>query len=362
MRGVVGLVVVLIASATPTVDASPAAEKLFRDGKQLMKDGKLAEACDAFRKSQELEPRSGTLLNLGDCEEKRGRLATAWEAFVASRALANQRGEPRVEEAEKRAAAVAPKLPYLTVRVAAFRPYGFVVKRNGKDVPAAELDHEVPIDPGRYVLEALAPDHVAWQKTVDVEIGKKLVVEIPALAVDRATTTVTPPAANGGGTVTPPVDTAPSTGAKLTGNHKIGVGVAVGGTTDSDLIFGVRIPVQLAPVGNGAIRALPSVFYAKFEDPADRYHVIDLYAIGLGVEYVLPIAPTFFIAAGAGVGIDIIDDNYGSELQQQAWGAGRVSPTLKIGKSVDIGLHIQLVATKDRVVGLGELGVDYFFW
>ena len=85
----VGLVVVCMSTVAV---ASPAAEKLFRDGKQFMQEGKLAEACEAFRKSQELESRSGTLLNLGDCEEKRGRIATAWELFVQSRALAMQRG------------------------------------------------------------------------------------------------------------------------------------------------------------------------------------------------------------------------------------------------------------------------------
>src|SRR5687767_11970677 len=133
-----------------------------------MEKGKLAEACEAFRRSQELEPRYGTALNLADCEEKRGKIATAWEAFVQARALANQKPDQhsaaRAAEADRRATALAVKLPYLMVR-APNRPAGFVLKRDGKDVASAELDHEVAIDPGRYELEASAPGHITWKQT-----------------------------------------------------------------------------------------------------------------------------------------------------------------------------------------------------
>ena len=148
----------------------------------------------------------------------------------------------------------------------------------------------------------------------------------------------------------------------LGGKTRFGVGLGVGMTPDDDIIFGLRIPLELARVGPGAIRALPSVFYAQFSDPDDQYHEIKLYAVGLGLEYVHPIAPTSFVAGGVGVGLDLIDDNYENGISRQTWGALRLSPTLKLGGVIDIGLHLQVVKTSDRTVGLGELGVDYFFY
>ena len=365
MRGV-GLLVVLIASVA---HASPAAEKLFQDGKQLVAAGKLDEGCDALRRSNELEERVGTLLNLADCEERRGRIATAWEGFIKARALATQKSHPAVTEANKRATALEKRLPFLTVRTPATRPSGLVVKRDGKEMPAAELDHQVPIDPGRYEIEATATGRVSWKQTSVVGVGEKVVVDVPELALDPNTPATPIVATRPDAAVTPPVvaDTGPArpsieSPSLLPGKTRLGAGLAVGLSSDSDVIYGLRIPVQLAPVGPGAIRALPSVFFARFSDPEDVYHEIDLWAIGLGLEYVHPIAPTFFVAAGVGIGIDLIDDNYGDGISRQTWGALRLSPTLKLGRAIDIGLHLQLVATDDRTVGLGELGVDYFFF
>jgi len=368
-------VALCIVVASSVASASPAAEKLFQDGKKLLADGKLDEACDAFRRSNEIEARAGTLLNLGRCEEMRGRIATAWETYVRARTLAKQEGEPRsaerAAEADTKVAALAKKLPYLTVRAPESKPAGLVVKRDGNDV-SAELDHEVPIDPGRYELEATAPGHVAWKQTAVVAIGQKAVIQLPALAVDQSTTSQTAitPAVVGNGPTTSPVDTGTAAPIALTAStgmlpdkSRVGFGAAVGGTTDGDLIFGVRIPLQLAAVGKGAIRALPTVFYAHIADiGGDPDHDIELVALGLGVEYVAPLGPKFFVAAGLGLGIDLFDDTYDDRLQKQGWGAARLSPTLRVGRSVDVGLHLQVVATDDNIVGLGELGVDYFFY
>src|SRR5688500_1084042 len=62
--------------------ASAEAEQLFRDGKRLMKEGKYDEACVAFEASQKADPATSTLLNIADCYEKAGRIASAWGAFL----------------------------------------------------------------------------------------------------------------------------------------------------------------------------------------------------------------------------------------------------------------------------------------
>src|SRR3954471_24366256 len=52
------------------------AETLFRQGKDLMAKGKIAEACAAFDASQKLDPTISTLLNQAACREKNEQFAT----------------------------------------------------------------------------------------------------------------------------------------------------------------------------------------------------------------------------------------------------------------------------------------------
>ncbi len=346
-------------------EASPAAEKLFQDGRKLLAEGKLDEACDALRASQQLEPRTGTLLNLGDCEEKRGKLATAWSVFVEARALARKANDPRAAEAERRANALAPKLPYLTISVAGATPGGLVVRRGEAVVPVVELGRELPIDPGHYALEVTAPGHRTWSGTVDVAPGQRARVEVPALVADPSaggatgTTTTTlhatatepqaPPSTAAAVPPTPPVAL----------SIHVGVGGLIGVSSDSDLLLGARVPVQLARLGRGALRVVPSLLYTSMDD-GDPYHEMKLYAFSGGIEYVHPIAPVFVLAGGIGLGLDYLDDNYAGS-STYGWGALRLSPTLRLGP-FDLGLHLQLVRTSSNTVGLGELGLDYHFF
>ena len=60
-------------SAVAFAQANPQAEALFRDGKELMKQGKVAEACTAFEGSERTEHSLVTLMNLADCREKNGQ-------------------------------------------------------------------------------------------------------------------------------------------------------------------------------------------------------------------------------------------------------------------------------------------------
>ena len=84
------LAVVVASAALAHAEPNPEAEKLFRDGRALAKQGNLAGACDAFAASNKLESSVGTLLNLGDCRAKLGQTATAWATFVEAGRLAKK--------------------------------------------------------------------------------------------------------------------------------------------------------------------------------------------------------------------------------------------------------------------------------
>src|SRR6185369_16874031 len=109
-----GISAALLASGAARADLSSdkaAAEALFNHAKQLVKEGKLSEACPKFEESLRLDPGIGTLLYLADCLEKSGKTASAWARFLEAAAAAKAANQAdRETKARQRAAALEPKL------------------------------------------------------------------------------------------------------------------------------------------------------------------------------------------------------------------------------------------------------------
>jgi hypothetical protein len=167
----------------PARAADPAAaESLFRKGKELMKEGKLEEACRTFEASMKAESSGGTLLNLALCHEKRGMTATAWAEYKRAIPMFRDAGEGKREQAARDLAAkLEPRLSKLTI-VVEEAVDGLSVTRDGKPVDAAYFGTAVAIDPGAYEIEATAPGHAPWSTEVTVGLdGDKQTVNVPAL-------------------------------------------------------------------------------------------------------------------------------------------------------------------------------------
>lgn len=144
----------LLSSALPTpcsaqTGNAAAAEALFDQARSAMDHEEYEEACTKFRESNRLDPAAGTLLNLANCEELRGKLATAWELF---RAVEDQLppGDDRIPEARDRAAKLKPRLPRLTIDAGNPPPDGMEVKRDGVVLGSASLGSPLPVDPGEH--------------------------------------------------------------------------------------------------------------------------------------------------------------------------------------------------------------------
>lgn len=178
-------------------DNSAAVEALFTEGKRLVAEGKVAEACPKFLASYNLEPRLGTLLNLADCYEKNGQLASAWARFVEARTLAQRAGQQeRADYASEHAMAVEPKLSRLVVAVAKPAP-GEIVKRDGAVVEAGVFGVAVPIDPGKHLIEASAPGKRTWNGSIDVGgNADRKTIEVPVLEDAPKTETAVGPSAD----------------------------------------------------------------------------------------------------------------------------------------------------------------------
>jgi hypothetical protein len=173
-----------IAAASSIASAQSAeAEALFRDGRDLIKAGKLAAGCERLAASARLESSVGTLLNLGDCREKLGKLASAWAAFRKAEAMAKRSGsdDRRQAEAGRRAAALEPQLSNLVIEV----PHhieGLVVRREGEVIDDAAWNTALPVDPGSYTIVAEAPGYMPWRTSVVVEAGqRRQTIAVPIL-------------------------------------------------------------------------------------------------------------------------------------------------------------------------------------
>lgn len=161
-----------------------AAETLFQEARDLMGAHKFAEACRKLEASYKLDPAVGTALNLGDCFEQDKRSASAWGAFREAQDLARRTGDvAREAEAMRRSASLESKLVRLRIDVPKqSRVQGLVVRRDGIVVDPAMFASEVPVDPGKHVVEATAPGRRRWHLEVGVsEGGESGEVIVPVL-------------------------------------------------------------------------------------------------------------------------------------------------------------------------------------
>ncbi len=205
------------AAAEPAkTDAAVAAQELFDQGIKLMEAGKFAEACPKLEASNKAAPAPGTTINLADCYERTGRLASAWAKFLEAEPYFRNRTppDPRADIAKTRAEALYPKLSRLTIDVpAASRVPGIVVKRDGDAVDDSQWGTGLPVDPGKHVVEVSAPGKESWKWEAEVGAG-------------GATVSVPVPVLKDAPSAVPTATTAPDTGMPLQKKIAIGAGAA----------------------------------------------------------------------------------------------------------------------------------------
>jgi hypothetical protein len=195
---------------------------LFRNGKRLLKQGKVAEACASFDASQKLDPTVSTLLNQANCRERNNQLATAWGLFLDAerdtRSAADDAGRVLHQVAVDHAEKLEPRLSTLEIRVSAeARPAGLEIRRDNEVVDPAAWNQQLPVDGGTYKITARAKGVPDWSMTVTVGVEKDAkVIEIPKPATAATATATATPHAPAVKTAAPPVATAKATAAPET--------------------------------------------------------------------------------------------------------------------------------------------------
>lgn len=156
-----------------------AASALFDEGKAALDRGAYDDACPKLAESYRLDPAPGALFFAADCEEKRGRLATAWAKFrELDDTMAPDDG--RRQEVKARLAALDPRVPRVTVSLSkeSGELDGASIQRDGVELKAATFGTAVPTDPGSHVFTLHVPGRAATSKTVDVAEGANVQVEL----------------------------------------------------------------------------------------------------------------------------------------------------------------------------------------
>ncbi len=225
---------IALASATALVFASSsahagdpaAAREQVKLGYQLAQDGKCDEAIPHFVESLKLDAKAITLINLAQCEEKIGKLSDALGHWVEARARAQfENNGPIEEEAEKRAKALEPRIPKLTIVLVGGTPDAEVV-RDGVVLGAASMNVPLPVNVGAHTLVVRAKDREETTEKLTVAEGENKRIELKLGAPRKA---VAAPPVTG-----PAPDTSTSGGTSplvYVGFGTAIVGVAVGSIT-----------------------------------------------------------------------------------------------------------------------------------
>lgn len=179
---------VVTATALSAVDAradAAAADALFADARRLMEEKRYLEACAKFEGSYKEEPTLGTLLNLANCNELSGQLATAWARWGEAEAKARQQGDERAELAHERREQLTPRLPKLTVQVINPRP-GLSVLRDDVELASGSFGSALPVDPGLHAVQVVREDGVLHRQDVQLVEGQQIRVELDLAQIEAA--------------------------------------------------------------------------------------------------------------------------------------------------------------------------------
>ncbi|AKU96220.1 hypothetical protein AKJ09_02884 [Labilithrix luteola] len=167
---------IALALTTPAygADTSAPAGALFRQGREDMAKGNYDQACSRFSESLRLLPAVGTMLNLADCEEHRGRVADALANFQhALDAMA--KNDDRNAYARGRIAKLQPRVPHVRL-VPSGGPLS--VELDGVQLGDAALDVPLPVNPGARTVVVHASGRQDRSYSVQVAEGATLDVAI----------------------------------------------------------------------------------------------------------------------------------------------------------------------------------------
>jgi hypothetical protein len=172
----------------------PAATELFRQGRELIKQGDWTAGCNKLALSMKRYPAPSTLMNIARCRVHEGRVASAWALYQRSLVLNRETpGEERRKELEAVGQTaideLQPRLPRILVVVEPPRE-DVRVSEGGRALPVGTA---VPLDPGSYLIEATAPGFAPSSERVSLSEGATTSVTLKLRALAPTPVSAPPP-------------------------------------------------------------------------------------------------------------------------------------------------------------------------
>jgi hypothetical protein len=172
----------VVATAGAASDDSEAA-RLFQEAKELMDQGRFAEACPKLDRSRTLDPHVGTTLNLALCYERLGKTASSWSMWLDGAAEAGASGQnDREALARRRAAGLEARLLRITILVAPQRDLEAIdLQLDGVSIPKSRWGAPTPVDPGPHWVQATCAGKRPWFTTIEVDDQHVPLVQVGVL-------------------------------------------------------------------------------------------------------------------------------------------------------------------------------------
>lgn len=177
-----GLLTIVAITTPAQAQQESVAESLFRQAREEMRQGNPRSACPKFEESYRLDPSIGTLLNLGLCEEARGRTATAWtklRQFLDSAPA----GDSRLRLAQQKLNKLETQLPWLRLVV---DDQGveqvLLVQLDGVELRDASLTEAIPVNPGEHSVRISLPTGETNETRFHIDTAEKLQLGLSAPA------------------------------------------------------------------------------------------------------------------------------------------------------------------------------------
>jgi hypothetical protein len=173
----------LLVAARASADDKPAAQSFLDEGIALMETHDYPAACAKFRESLAASRALAAVLLLADCYERNGQTASAWVMYREAIGYGSEKTDPRVKVAQRRLAALEPRVSYLAIVVPSETAVpGFELTRDGSALTSVSWNTAFPIDPGEHLLHASATGKRPWTRKVRVEgDGARIEVTVPPL-------------------------------------------------------------------------------------------------------------------------------------------------------------------------------------
>ncbi|HEY1694647.1 MAG TPA: hypothetical protein VGG39_20895 [Polyangiaceae bacterium] len=186
------LAVAPTASAQVSDAERAAARALFKDGDELQRVGKFAEALDKFQRAQQIFSAPTNLLRIAECDAALGHLVESAESYRTVVRTPLPAGSPpafqaAVDQARGELAQVEPRVPKVVVQVDPPNVPAPQLQIDGQQVPAAILGEPLPLDPGTHKVLVTASGFAGAEQSVTLKERDSKTVTVALRAIPGVT-------------------------------------------------------------------------------------------------------------------------------------------------------------------------------